>query len=78
VLRGLEHFRAVGGDPDPRLAEAVDLVRSKRRADGTWTLENTHPGAVHVRMEDGDGAPSPWNTLQALRVLRWYEGDADR
>src|SRR4051794_35530236 len=74
VLRGLEHFRAVGGDPDPRLAEAVALVRSKRREDGTWPLENTHAGAVHFRMEGPDGAPSRWNTLRALRVLRWYDG----
>ncbi len=73
VLRGLEHFRAVGGEPDARLAEAVDLVRSKRRQDGTWALENTHPGAVHLRMEE-DGAPSRWNTLRALRVLRWCDG----
>lgn len=76
VLRGLDHLRAVGGAPDPRLAEAVDLLRSKRREDGTWPLENTHPGAVHFDLEDGDGAPSRWNTLRALRVLAWYDGSA--
>lgn len=76
VLRGLDYFRAVGGAPDPRLAEAVELVRSKRRADGTWALENTHRGTVHFALEDGDGAPSRWNTLRALRVLDWYEGNA--
>jgi hypothetical protein len=27
-------------------------------------------------MEGADGTPSRWNTLRALRVLRWYEGDA--
>jgi hypothetical protein len=74
VLRGLEYFRTVGGPPDERLAEAVELVRGKRQADGTWLLENTHPGAVHFVLEDGDGRPSRWNTLRALRVLRWYEG----
>jgi hypothetical protein len=73
VLRGLDHFRAAGGDPDPRLAEAVELVRSRQRPDGTWLLENTHPGAVHVDLEDGDGRPSRWNTLRALRVLRWSQ-----
>jgi hypothetical protein len=24
-------------------------------------------------MEDGDGEPSRWNTLRALRVLSWYD-----
>jgi hypothetical protein len=75
VLRGLEYFRAAGGRPDPRLAEAIELVRSKRRPDGTWPLENTHRGAVHFPLDEGDGAPSRWNTLRALRVLRWYDGD---
>jgi hypothetical protein len=70
VLRGLEYFRRADSR-DPRLAEAIDLVRAKRRDDGTWPLENTHPGAVHVRMED-DGRPSRWNTLRARRVLEWW------
>jgi hypothetical protein len=74
VLRGLDYFRAAGDPPDPRVAEAVDLVRSKRGTEGTWPLENTHRGAVHFPLEDGDGAPSRWNTLRALRVLAWYEG----
>lgn len=73
VLRGLDYFRAAGGEPDPRLAEAVELVRSKRRDDGRWNLENTHPGLVHFELEEGDGRPSRANTLRALRVLRWYE-----
>jgi hypothetical protein len=73
VLRALDYFRAAGGNPDPRLAEAVDLVRSKQQADCSWLLENTHPGRVHFTMEAGDGEPSRWNTLRALRVLNWYE-----
>jgi hypothetical protein len=73
VLRALDYFRAAGDPPDPRLAEAVDLLRSKRQPDGPWLLENTHPGAVHFALEDGDGHPSRWNTFRALRVLRWYD-----
>jgi hypothetical protein len=73
VLRALEYFRAVGDPPDPRVDEAIDLLRSKRQPDGTWLLENTHSGAVHFTLEPGDGRPSRWNTLRALRVLRWYE-----
>jgi len=73
VLRGLEYFRSTGDPPDPRLSEAIELLRSKQQADGTWPLENTHAGAVHFALEDGDDRPSRWNTLRALRVLRWYE-----
>jgi hypothetical protein len=39
-------------------------------------LENTHPGAVHFRFEEPDGTPSRWNTLRALRVLRWHDASA--
>jgi hypothetical protein len=73
VLRGLEYFRAAGGLPDPRLAEAVVLVRAKQQAGGAWLLENTHPGAVPFELEAGDGRPSRWNTLRALRVIGWYD-----
>jgi len=73
VLRALEYFRAAGDPPDPRVGEAIDLLRSKQQSDGTWLLENTHRGAVPFALEDGDGRPSRWNTLRALRALRWYE-----
>jgi hypothetical protein len=73
VLRALDYFRDVGGPPDPRLDEAIAVLRSTRQADGTWLLENTHPGKVHFALEGGDGRPSRWNTLRALRVLNWYE-----
>jgi hypothetical protein len=73
VLRALEYFRCTGREPDPRMNEAIDLIRSKQQPDGTWPLENTHPGKIHFALEDGDGRPSRWNTLRALRVLRWYE-----
>ncbi len=73
VLRALDYFRAAGGAPDPRMAEAIELVRSKRQADGRWLLENTHAGAVHFELEEGNGSPSRWNTLRALRVLNWWD-----
>ena len=73
VLRGLDYFRATGRNPDERLSEAVDVVRSKQQPDGTWLLENTHPGRVHFALEAGDGQPSRWNTLRALRVFKWFD-----
>jgi hypothetical protein len=60
-----------GVAPDERMAEAIDLVRKKRDELGRWPLENPHPGPVHFEMEGRAGEPSRWNTLRALRVLRW-------
>lgn len=74
VLRALDYFRSADVR-DERLSDAVSLVESKRTDDGRWLLENTHDGKVPVTMEDGDGQPSRWNTLRALRVLAWWEGD---
>jgi hypothetical protein len=76
VLRGLDYLRAAGAAPDDRAVEAIDLVRSKRAADGRWPAENPHPGELHFAIDDGEGKPSRWNTLRAMRVLRWYEQPA--
>jgi hypothetical protein len=73
VLRALDYFRAAGDPPDPRMNEALDLIRSKQEPDGTWHLENSHSGAVYFALEEGDGRPSRWNTLRALRVLEWAD-----
>jgi hypothetical protein len=66
-----DHLRVAGRAPDDRAAEAIEIVRAKRGADGRWPLENPHEGKVHVELDDGNGRPSRWNTLRALRVLRW-------
>jgi hypothetical protein len=58
------------------MAKAVEVVRSKRQADGRWLLDRIHSGRVHVDLEGGVGAPSRWNTLRALRVLAWWDGAA--
>ena len=72
VLRGLEHLRRAGVAPDERVAEAIELVGSKRDGDGRWPLETRHPGEMPVETDGGEGRPSRWNTLRALRVLNWY------
>ena len=76
VLRALDYFRGSGAQPDPRMADGIDLVRSKRQPDGRWLLDRIHPGRVHFDLEDGVAAPSRWNTLRALRVLDWWGGAA--
>ena len=72
VLRGLDYLRTAGVAPDERVAEAVELVESKRAGDGRWPLESPHKGKVHFEMEGQAGEPSRWNTLRALRVINWY------
>jgi hypothetical protein len=71
VLRGLEYLRRAGVTPDVRMAEAIELVESKRTAEGLWLLENRYPGTLAIELED-EGQPSRWITLRALRVLDWY------
>ena len=72
VLRGLEYLRRAGVTPDERVAEVIDLVESKRGNEGRWLLENWHPGMMPIEMDEGEGRPSKWITLRALRVLDWY------
>jgi hypothetical protein len=79
VLRGLHYLRSAGVTPDARVDEAIALVASKRDGDGRWPLDTRYPGRMPIEIDDGEGRPSRWNTLRALRVLRWYEeGRAQR
>jgi hypothetical protein len=79
ALRGLDFLRAAGVTPDARVTEAIDLVRSKRDAEGRLPIENPHESEMvtarlrdlEFGMDERDGRPSRWNTLRALRVLRW-------
>jgi hypothetical protein len=73
VLRVLDYFRRSGADPDPRMAEAVGVVQSKRQPDGRWLLDRIHTGRVYFDLEGAVGTPSRWNTLSALRVLDWWD-----
>ena len=60
---------------DQRMAEAIELVASKRDGDGLWPLETRYPGAMPVETDQGEGHPSRWNTLRALRVLNRFQRD---
>jgi hypothetical protein len=77
VLRALEHLRLARPEGDARCTEAVELLRSKRRPDGRWNLEQHHMGPVLIELEE-EGVPSRWITLRALRVLRWWDGQTAR
>ena len=74
VVRVLDHLRAAGRDPEDRMAEAVDIVESKRDADGRWPLEFPYHEELVVDLGEQRGQPSRWITLRALRILRWAGG----
>jgi hypothetical protein len=71
-LRALDYFRAVNAARNERMGEAIELLRQKQTADGQWGLNQPWPGRTYFEMEKA-GQPSRWNTLRALRVLKWWE-----
>jgi hypothetical protein len=71
VLRGLDYLREAEVEPDSRTSEAIGVVEGNRDSEGRWPLQNAHGGEAYFEMEDGEGKPSRWITLRALRVLRW-------
>jgi len=73
ILRALDYFRAAEGQPDPRMSEAVEIIESRRQPDGRWLLDRAYDEALSVETGESVGELSRWNTLRALRVLRWYE-----
>lgn len=78
ALHAVDYFRAAtlhdGGAPDPRLAEAIEVIRTARSPDGTWLQERRHPGRVWFEVDVPAGEASPWLTFHALRALAWWDG----
>jgi len=72
VLRGLDYLRNAGIKPDSRVREAVEVVMNRRHQNGRWPLNLLHRERIPLEMETAVGSASHWNTLRALRVLRWY------
>jgi hypothetical protein len=72
ILRGLDYLRNAGVAPDPRMAEAIEIVASKRDTDSRWALGIMHPDEVIAEPGITEGSPSRWNTLRAWQVLSWY------
>src|SRR5712691_10462754 len=72
VLRGLDYLRNAGIKPDSRVGEAIEIVIERCHQNGPWPLNLLHPERIPLEMETTVGSASRWNTLRALRVLRWY------
>ena len=73
VLRALDYLRDAGVQPDERIGDALRVVESRRQADGRWLLDDTHDEALAFPFDESVGEQSRWNTLRALRVLRWLK-----
>lgn len=73
ILRALDYFQECRAAKDARLSDAIDIVIKRRTREGTWLLQNRHPGRTFFEMEQV-GEPSRWNTLRALRILKWWLG----
>ena len=50
---------------------AIGIVEETQCEDGRWTLQHSYKGKTYFELERL-GAPSRWNTLRALRVLKWW------
>ncbi|KPJ88326.1 MAG: hypothetical protein AMJ53_16990 [Gammaproteobacteria bacterium SG8_11] len=71
ILRALDYFQTTGIKYDPRMRDALDVLKKKQRKDGRWPIQAKHPGQTHFDMEK-TGDPSRWNTLRAMRVLKHF------
>ena len=72
VLRGLDYLRNAAVTPDSRVSEAIEVVIKRRHQNGRWPLNLLHRERISLEMETAVGSASRWNTLRALRVLRWH------
>ncbi|WP_102192151.1 squalene cyclase [Microbacterium aurantiacum] len=82
VLAGADYFRgaaeADGSAPDLRMTDAIENIRSQRQPDGRWLQGHRLPGAVWLHQDAPAGEPSKWVTLQAMRVLNWWDAASSR
>jgi hypothetical protein len=72
VLRGLDYLRSAGVKPDERVAEAVAVVEARRHQNGRWPMNHLHADRLGFALEPETGRASRWNTLRAMRVLRYF------
>ncbi len=72
IMRFLDYVQERAEHKDSRYEQAIQILKKKRTKDGYWKLQNNHPGKLFFKIE-GAGKPSRWNTLRALRILKWWE-----
>lgn len=73
VLRGLDYLRGAGVEPDERITEAVEIVKARRHQNGRWPMNHLHADRLGFPLETETGRASRWNTMRAMRVLKWFD-----
>jgi hypothetical protein len=68
ILQNVEALARLGHGKDPRLANALQLIRDKQDAAGRWPMEYDYTGKTWVDFGPKK-QPNKWVTLRALRVL---------
>jgi len=71
VLRALDYFRNADVPYDPRMEEAIEVIKKHQSSDGTWPLQVKNSEEIFFDIEEV-GKPSRWNTLRALRILKYF------
>ena len=69
ILQIVEALAGLGYGGDPRLANALALIRDKQDAQGRWLLEYDYTGKTWVDFGPKK-QPNKWVTLRALRALK--------
>ena len=73
-IRALDYFQNINAPRDEHMTDAIELLKSKQGKDGHWSAYSAWAGRTYFEMEKA-GKPSRWNTLRALRVLKWWESN---
>jgi hypothetical protein len=68
ILQIAEALVRLGYGKDPRLANALKIIREKQDSQGRWLLEYDYTGKTWVDF-GSKKQPNKWVTLRALRVL---------
>ena len=72
ILRGLDYLRSAGVEPDERITDAIAIVEARRHQNGRWPMNHVHADRLGFPVEPETGSASRWNTMRAMRVLKWY------
>ena len=69
LLQNVEALVGLGFGHDPRLVNALKIIRDKQDSDGRWSLEYDYTGKTWVDF-GAKKQPNKWVTLRVLRVLK--------